>query len=73
MSLKSELCPVTLLSTLQGRVTCSPSAAVWSGGSLTNFWTTETMETGGRVTRRVARPLIIIMVTWSSLEYGVSQ
>ena len=69
MSLKSELCPVTLLSTLQGRVTCSPSAAVWSGGSLTNFWTTET-ETRGRVTRRVARPLII---TGSALEYEVSQ
>ena len=32
------------MSTLQGRVTCSPSAAVWSGGSLTNFWMMEEVE-----------------------------
>ena len=35
---------LALLSTRQGKVTCSPSAAVWSGGSLTNFWTTGVVE-----------------------------
>ena len=34
----------TLFSTLQGRVTCSPSAAVWSGGSRMNFCTVTTEE-----------------------------
>ena len=62
-----------MFSTLQGSVTCSPSAAVWSGGSRMNFCTSWE-EVREKVREEVKEaPLRIHMKANgddSELEYG---